>query len=141
MPQNWKKKTKIAHKSWPIRKKKLFTWPPKKKLHRRIIQTMPKNIISEIEVLVLIYNEIKYLLAVTIIRVEKIVANFWNEAVEEENEVGGGGQKRFRERGWRSRYFNWHMYEWSGSVRRESEDEFLVPNRKKKNFELFTNCK
>lgn len=93
---------------------------------------MPKNIISEIEVLVLIYNEIKYLLAVTIIRVEKIVANFWNEAVEEENEVGGGGQKRFRERGWRSRYFNWHMYEWSGSVRRESEDEFLVPNRKKK---------
>ena len=71
-----KKKTKIAHKSWLIRKKNYLRDPPKKKLRRRIIQTMPKNIISEIEVLVLIYNEIKYLLAVTIIRVEKIVANF-----------------------------------------------------------------
>lgn len=123
-------------------KKKLFTWPPKKKLRRRIIQTMPKNIISEIEVLVLIYNEIKYLLAVTIIRVEKIVANFWNEAVEEENEVGGGGQKRFRERGWRSRYFNWHtcmndQVAWGEKVK----INFWSQIEKKKNFELFTNCK
>lgn len=131
MPQNWKKKLKL-HINLGRSEKKIIYVTPKKKLRRRIIQTMPKNIISEIEVLVLIYNEIKYLLAVTIIRVEKIVANFWNEAVEGENEVGGGGQKRFRERGWRSRYFNWHIYEWSGSVRRESEDEFLVPNRKKK---------
>ena len=66
-----KKKTKIAHKSWPIRKKN-YLRDPKKSYTGRIIQTMPKNIISEIEVLVLIYNEIKYLLAVTIIRVEKL---------------------------------------------------------------------